>query len=1022
MRRAAWYERPVAAACAALLSLAVSSFVLRGADIGPRERSVDAAFSVTIRHYGVDAREMERSVAIPLEDALASARGAVETSSFSEYGRARVQVRFAPGIDDGEASEAVRDAAERVHRGLPSSAQRPEIGCSSDGRGPVWVAAVRPAIGGNMVPGGLLERAIKPALEKMPGAGDVEIAGSGITEVVVELDEAEAAAIGVDASDVAAELAGNDLLAAAGSLRIGGRVTTVVMDGRYASVKALEAALLQTRTNPPVAVGTVAAIRERERPSESLARVDGEPAATIAVYPGGGANLPALSAAIDQETQRLSTEYGLAFQVLSDSGAEVARSFLSTLSAAAQGAFAVAVASALLVGRGAGNRRHSAAGIARRRISRLVAVAAVPFALVIAAALLAALGFGLDRHALAGLAVGLGASVDAALLAAERLGKASGLEDGRRAMKSLVPSLASGTATTVIVLVPIAGLDALSEGVSRVAAAISAVCVVSFLGTVALMPPLVLGWTRARKGSSREPGGSAIRPARSGTRARRLARRLLALNARMCATRPAIPLAVSAIVSLAGAAAVLSMPLDPGVAPDEDAVFVHVEFEPGASAESVDLRLAAYARELARADGVEHVQSTARRGSGVVLASFDRKETDTRSVSSAARGIGVPGGFAWIQRGSSDERSFELVVAGDDDSECRDIASMVAHRVSFLPFVRETVLNYKDGPPDLVMTLDRERAAEAGVSFTRAAGALRRSIHGPVAYKRLGSGGEMDVRVTLSRDGFASTEDAASTLVGSDSGRVRIDSIMRPSRERDAGRINRRDRRRIASITMRSRPIDPREAARAVERAVADIARPAGYAIEFDRTALVTADRVAKLGWSFAVAALLAYMVTAAVTESIGAPVAILAALPPSLSVPAILHAVAGKSIDAAIACAFVAVSGMVVNASVLTVDERRSRGPLAGTGASGLYAIMRARAGALLATSGTTVAGALPFLFLDDAGGTMIRSLSFVAAAGTAASFFTAITVIPALSVVAPPLFDPLVPNEPQSQNERKP
>jgi Cu/Ag efflux pump CusA len=148
-------------------------------------------------------------------------------------------------------------------------------------------------------------------------------------------------------------------------------------------------------------------------------------------------------------------------------------------------------------------------------------------------------------------------------------------------------------------------------------------------------------------------------------------------------------------------------------------------------------------------------------------------------------------------------------------------------------------------------------------------------------------------------------------------------------------------------------------------------------------------------------------MATAALTESFGVPLLVMSTLPPSLAVPALILAAAGVPLDAASACAFVAVSGMAVNASVLVVNERRSRLDDAGrAGAADLYAVTRARLGSLAATCGTTVAGALPFLFLRGTDGALVRSLAFVAAAGTFASFFMALCMIPALARAAPRLF----------------
>ncbi len=985
-----WYARPVAAACAVFAVVAGAAYLLMDSEYGPREVQSNSAFAVTIRHYGVDAREIERSIAIPLEDALACASGVVSVSSSSEYGKARVVVRFASGAEPDSAYEAVRNATERVYLTLASSVQRPELVTTSEGRGPVWVAAVYSGFLTPVELGRVLERSVKPALEKLAGAGEVELGGTGLPEITVEVDEAAAAVLGIDAGMVARSLAMNDVLIPSGTLRSEGRQLSVVADGRHGDAGRLGDEFVVSAMGKPVALAMFCRILEGTRTPETLSRVDGKPAMTVAVNPGGGANLPALSRALAIETEALATAYGIRFEVLSDAGADIARSFGSTLFAALQGAIAVALASALLIGCGNAHRTIRA---------KSVAVIAVPIILAISAATLSALGFSLDRHVLAGLAVGLGASVDSSILAAERLGKSAGVEQGVLALRSLAPSLVSGAATTLVVLVPLAGLDFLSEGVARVALAIAAVCIVSLLYTLLILPPLILcGKDIACSGNRRRVSGS-------GLSLRRFSR-LLARNALLCARKPWVPLTGAAVLGLAGLAAVLVMPLESREPQEENTVYAHLEFEPGTTVSCVDLFLADYSEALAGIKGFSSIQSTARRGSGSVFVSFDPELVDWDSAPAALREVPLHGGFVWIPGSSARERSWELVVSGDDDTECERLCLLAAQAVSVLPCISGTVLNFKDGPPDLFLSPDRNRAAALGLGLQSAAAALRTSIHAPVAYKRLGQNGETDVRVTVKRSGVPEASDAQATLVLSGHGGVRVDAFMGTQRTSDASRINRRDRQRIASITMRTGQIDPRAVKSAVLAAVSGIELSPGYRMEFDREAMEATARLRGAGWSFLLAAAFTYMVTAAVTESFGAPLAVLSALPPSLAVPALLLFLTRTPIDATVACAFVAVSGMVVNASVLTVDERRSRNSSGKASAADLYRIMRARFGSLAATSGTTVAGALPFLFLSDSGSAMVRSLAFVAATGTAASFVMALTMIPALASVAPSLF----------------
>jgi Cu/Ag efflux pump CusA len=112
-------------------------------------------------------------------------------------------------------------------------------------------------------------------------------------------------------------------------------------------------------------------------------------------------------------------------------------------------------------------------------------------------------------------------------------------------------------------------------------------------------------------------------------------------------------------------------------------------------------------------------------------------------------------------------------------------------------------------------------------------------------------------------------------------------------------------------------------------------------------------------------------------------------------------------SVNSAAACAFIAVSGMAVNAAVLTADSlRRSLRGASSYSGFVLYRALRGRLPVLLSTTITTVAGAVPFLFLADGGTEILRSLAAVTALGVGASCLCSVTMLPAMAVLLPGLF----------------
>ncbi|MDR0402621.1 MAG: efflux RND transporter permease subunit [Treponema sp.] len=972
--RKGWLSRPKAALALGIGLCAVSVFLVRSSQASGffLSGAGDESFTIVQRYYGVDASEMERIAAIPLEDALAGIRGLKKIRSASENGTVRVFAYF-----EGKAAgryEAVREAAQEIYKSLPAAAQRPEILSSGGSRFPVWVAAVASKKSG-VPPGTLLERNVKPVLESLPGAGEVEISGASAGEIVITLDARRAALAGLEAGDAASSLARNDALFRGGKLPEGDREIPVVFDGRYAGLGDLEKAIIPIRgeTGPGfTTLGAIASSRQEEKESHSLSRLNGKETAVIAVTPGGGADLAGLSESIKKEIAKFDE---LEFTVLSDRGEEERAAYRSVLGAAVQGSFAVALMAALLCLRKG------------RRLFVPVCALSVPAIMLFSAAALSLFGIRLDTPVLAGLSAGAGAAVDAVILCAEYLRSAADAEEGRRALASLRFPLISGSATTIIALFPLV-FQKSAAGFHPVAWAVGSVNFVSMVLALTLLPPLFL----YRPSVSAAP---KTKPARRSLFRPRPLSRLLAAHIRFCAARPFVVAAFWLLLAGLGVFSLVAKGAGANARISENSVYAQIEFEGGLHRESVDRALAVFGESLKAKTGISGVQTSARNGSGSALVRFDPALLKPEKVRALLRSIPVPGGFVYIGESSPKERIWELYVSGDDGGKCGELASEAARICAFLPFVDETVLNFKEGPPRLTLKAERERLAEAGLSFAALGSALRYGVHGPVIYKRLSSDGETDVRLRWGGEGIPGRDEIRQSVVLGSSGPVAAGTLFRESEDREPGIIQRTDRRRSASISIRTRASDPRKIRERIMSALSGLPLPPGYGIEFDPGAIQAAEELSGSWRLFALALFLCYCVIASSRESFLFPFAVLAVVPPSLALPALFTA----SLDAASASAFIAVSGMAVNAAVIVADVR-------GSSAGELYRVLRGRFPLLAATSATTIAGALPFLFLSRSSAFEVRSLSLVSALGVAASVLCSISLIPALASRFPRLF----------------
>ena len=999
--------KPQRTLCILLICCIAALFII---EIWGKDRSVsqwtkEESYTVTERFYGVNAEEMERIASIPLEDALSGIRGLKRISSSSENGRTRVICYF-EGKEQGR-YEAVREAAQHVYESLPRSAQRPEIISSGDSRVPFFTAAL--VAGKKPMPenaGAILEKSVKPALEGLPGVGNVEIFGTGLREIVITLKTPETAARRIDASDIVSILSSNDVLLPGGSFT-GEREIPIMVDGRYGIslytgtganyIEDLRKALIPVETSRNevhfVQLDDIADITESERDYESCSRLDGEKTVLIAVMSSEKTDPGNLSVRIKEELLKFPE---LEFTILSDRGEAERKARSSVLGAAFQGTLMVALLCALLC---SGKSNFS-----------LISSLTVPVTVFFASAVLVLLGFSLDKFILAGLSAGVGVAVDAAILSAEYFRSCKTLEEGKAAMRALRFPLVSGILTTVIALLPLIARK--GSSLNAVAWAIASVNMVVMVLALTLLPPLFL-WNCSKDCNNYQKKKiinlkciKSVIPYLKYINFKsvlcnkmfRLYRRKIAVIVRLVQKKPLFVMGCWFLLSVLGIFALAVNGADVAEEGSEDSIYAQVEFEGGLHVEESDKNLAVYGMEIKKYPGIKNVQTVARTGTGSVLVGFDPLLTDNKTVRNLMRNTQVQGGFVYILESSPNERSWRVRISGDEIYRCRELASEAGRLCSFLPVVSETVLNFKEGSPRINLKPLRERIAINALSFGSIGRNVRYAVHGPVAYKHITEKGETDVRIRSG--GPISREEIQRILIKGRRSALELGSLVSSESLREAGSIQREDRRRSASISIRTGVMDPRRVRDQIMTALSTLELPPGYSVEFDREALKAAEAVSLEGYYFILALLFCYMVIASLKESFSFPLSLLAVVPSSLSVPALCMVLRHFPINEVSAAAFVAVSGVAINAAAIVADALEST----RKDAASYYGIFRRRLPILGATTLTTVAAAVPFLFVKN-NAAVVKTLSMVSALGVAVSALCAITLIPAMVKVFPGL-----------------
>jgi multidrug efflux pump subunit AcrB len=975
-----WLSKRVLVSALLIGTLAIAAYYLARAKLGQSSESADASYSITIENFGVDSREIERGITIPLENDLGAIAGLRDMRSTSEYGKARVTVTTEAGTDPSAIYLQVRDAADRVYRALPRSAQKPRIGSSGSSRRPVFEASLRAEGLDEDALRELADREIKPSFEKVKGVGEIEIGGGEAKEVHVLVDPAKAAARGLSISAIAEGIQRQDIIGPLGSLRDGSVELPVSLRGRISSLGDLAKLRIATKDGS-LRLGDVAELSYGCREPESISRVDGEKMIVLYARSAGSANLVALSRALRAEAASWSRR-GIAMDIFLDSGANLELSLLEIVKAMAEGVAAVF----LLL--------PFALPDLRRLGALSLAIALVP---LVAAAALSVLGLGIDEYVLSGLAVGLGTIVDNGAIVV-------GLRDPR-SLASLLPSLRSSLVTTLIVLVPLFFLDFVAPGIRRISLSMALLLVVAFVGTVLVLPAYTLhGVAVAKNPRTRRRGGFRL--------SARGARRMVYAAIRGSAKRPAPFLAGAGIVVAALCGAALSIGSDFSPAIGENTIFARLEFESGTSVEYIDAKTTVFASDARKLAGATMVETIARRGSAELMLKFDPSRRPREALVADLRELGgrVSGGFVYFPEGAGDDRAYEIALLGEDDAVLRKSAREAAGLLGGAAWARQVVLNFKDPPRALVLAIDHGKAASLGVSAAWAASALRWALYGPVALKWVEGDREYDLRVfdlasrTMTREGLLGMPIKA----GSDK-TLRISGMAKLEELGEGAKIYRKNRQRAVFLTVHAGGASVETTALRIKEVLSKVSLPPGYAFDMDRGVLELKRSFSTLRLVLGLSIFLVFIVLASSMESLTCPLMVLSILPTSLAFPVVAFFLAGRPLRIPALVGLIMLCGMAVNNSILIANEIRARG---GTGLVTAEAMpslvvmaIRKRLKPLLVSSGMTVVGTLPLLFAGD-GGVFMRTISFVVFWGILGSLASTFFVLPALAVAFPGAF----------------
>jgi multidrug efflux pump len=390
----------------------------------------------------------------------------------------------------------------------------------------------------------------------------------------------------------------------------------------------------------------------------------------------------------------------------------------------------------------------------------------------------------------------------------------------------------------------------------------------------------------------------------------------------------------------------------------------------------------------------------------VALAPWGERERTAEQIAQSVRGplaqiagvrasINLPGG--WV-RGSGSP--VQVVLGGTDYAELVQWRDVLMQRMQENPGLTNVQSNYEERKPQVKVSVDRNRAADLGVSLETVGRTLETVLGSRIVTTFIDRDREYNVILQGKAEDRATPSDLDNLYVRSDrtgeliplSNLVQLEEVAGPTR------LNRFDRLRAITITASLAPGYPLgEALGFVEEVVARELPPAAH-LNFDGESREFKSSGNQMYFMFLLALVVVFLVLAAQFESFLHPFVIMTTVPLAVIGALVGLWLYGMSINVFSQIAAIMLVGLAAKNGILIVEFANQ---LRDRGVEYREAVIEAAAIRLrpvLMTSLCTAFGALPLMLASGAGAEARQAIGVVVFYGVVISVVLTLAVVPAV------------------------
>ncbi|HZV79671.1 MAG TPA: efflux RND transporter permease subunit [Candidatus Binatus sp.] len=316
--------------------------------------------AVVIFYPGASPNEMQDGIVRPIEDSLAGAPGLEHIQSRIQQGFAMILTQFSLHSKKTDALVEVQRRLQAAQAQLPPDLPPPVVETFDPGESDIVSLSVA---SDTLSPGALsslISNRIVPAIEQVPGVGNVQSYGNVTPSIQVEVDPKKLQEGGLAVNDVVGAIAGNNVRAPGGIL-FGDRIETGInirgditgaqsvrdlpIGSAPLSDSAFRALLNPANPSPKFyTVGDVAQVSDSNEPQRIYAYVNGKPTLLLDIKKATDASEIDAAQGVIRMLPQLQRQFpDVIFTVINDSSTNTARQVKGVVRTLIEGIVLVAI-------------------------------------------------------------------------------------------------------------------------------------------------------------------------------------------------------------------------------------------------------------------------------------------------------------------------------------------------------------------------------------------------------------------------------------------------------------------------------------------------------------------------------------------------------------------------------------------------------------------------------------------------------------------------------------------------------